>query len=214
MKLGVNRRDCESLMVELVSARRDLVSMLETLDEGDWDKPTLCAGWRVRDVVSHVACQPDLKTRTMLTGVLRTRDRDALIDKLATEGGDRDPVQILANLRRNIECTRFRGGTTPDSALVEVVVHSLDIAYPNGWDIELPADRARLALSALVTLSGPHSGKARATGFHLDTTDIDWRCGCGDHVRGPANVMLLALAGRPVCDQLTGQGVPELAGRH
>lgn len=211
--MGVDRQDCEQVMAELVAAKRDLIALLETLDPSDWDKPTLCAGWRVRDVASHVASRPELRTRGVMSGIFRARDRDALNDKLAREGGDRHPSEILADLRDTVECSRFRGGATPRSALVEVVVHSLDIAEPNDWDIELPADRARLALSALVESDGPHRGKHRAAGFHLDTTDIDWRCGCGDHVRGPADIMLLALAGRPVCDQLTGAGVPELAGR-
>jgi len=62
-------------------------------------------------------------------------------------------------------------------------------------------------------LNGPFRGKQRSDGLHFDTTDIDWRCGCGEAVRGPSRMMLLALAGRPVCDQLSGEGVTELASR-
>ena len=43
---------------EIAAALRDertrLVSYLESLPEAAWDKPTLCEGWTVRDLVSHL----------------------------------------------------------------------------------------------------------------------------------------------------------------
>ncbi|GAA1961234.1 maleylpyruvate isomerase N-terminal domain-containing protein [Amycolatopsis minnesotensis] len=33
--------------------RRALAAVLEDPDEGQWDTPSLCAGWRVREVVAH-----------------------------------------------------------------------------------------------------------------------------------------------------------------
>lgn len=212
--MGGNRQTTEGIRAEVVAARRDLVALLETLAPSDWDKPTLCAGWKVRDVASHVARLPDLKTRKVWAGLVRSRgNTDSMIDRMAVSGGKRDPEEILENLRRNVDSHHLPARTTAETALVDVVVHSLDISYPNGWDVNLPADRARLALSTLVTLAGPFRGRQRAAGLHLDTTDIDWRCGCGDDVRGSAPVMLLALAGRPVCDRLHGKGTGELAER-
>ncbi|TFH01021.1 MAG: hypothetical protein E4H13_05940, partial [Calditrichales bacterium] len=29
--------------------------LVETLDEADWDKPTACAAWSVRDILAHQA---------------------------------------------------------------------------------------------------------------------------------------------------------------
>lgn len=34
--------------------RRDLADFLETLTPEQWQQPSLCAGWTVRDVVAHV----------------------------------------------------------------------------------------------------------------------------------------------------------------
>src|SRR5438445_7126973 len=34
--------------------RADLVAFLRTLTRDEWEAPSLCAGWRVRDVVAHV----------------------------------------------------------------------------------------------------------------------------------------------------------------
>jgi len=204
----------ERTFAELFSARRDLLALLEQLDPGDWDKPTLCEGWHVRDVAAHVASGPDFTWRTALPRLVRARgDVDRLIDEGAREAGQREPAEILEHLRANAESRHIPPKSTPGLMLADAVIHTLDICHPNGWDAEFPADRAKLVLSRVAKSGKPFGGKARAVGLHLDTTDIDWRCGCGDHVRGTAAVMLLALAGRSVYDQLKGDGVSAFADR-
>jgi uncharacterized protein (TIGR03083 family) len=34
--------------------RRDLADYLDTLTEQEWEQPSLCPGWSVRDVVGHI----------------------------------------------------------------------------------------------------------------------------------------------------------------
>src|SRR4051812_49336691 len=34
--------------------RRGLADLLDELSEAEWETPSLCAGWRVRDVAAHV----------------------------------------------------------------------------------------------------------------------------------------------------------------
>ncbi len=212
--MGGNGASDIDIRAELAAARRDLVAVLEGLEPGDWDKPTLCEGWRVRDVASHVAQTPHLKMSRVARGLMKARgNADRMIDERARAGGQRTPDEILADLRATIDETQVAPAAVAEKMLVDTVVHSLDICHPNGWSVELPVERLRWVLSTLASLSGLFRGKERCDGLHLDTTDIDWRCGCGDHVRGPANVMLLALAGRPVCDQLSGDGVPTFAER-
>ena len=212
--MGGNRTSELDVQAELSAARADLVAVLEQLEEPDWDKSTLCEGWRVRDVASHIAQAPDLKVGKVLGGMLKARGKlDKMRDEQARRGGDREPAVILQQLRDNVANDHVPPRATAEQLLADTVIHSLDIVHPNGWKLNLPADRVRFVLSTMVKLSGPFRGKERAEGLHFDTTDVDWRCGCGDHVRGPAPVVLLALAGRPVCDQLSGDGVAELAAR-
>ncbi len=202
----------EDALAELVSARRDLLAVLEGLDPTDWDKDTLCEGWSVRDVASHVAEAPDLTMRKIAPRIFRSEGNvDRLIDQAARAGGARPVGEILDHLRSNVDSQRVPPRSSALQMLTDVVVHSLDICYPNGWELPLPADRARMVLSTLVTLGGIVRGKQRAEGLHLETTDIDWRAGQGDNVTGPAQVMVLALAGRAVCTQLDGEGVSRLA---
>lgn len=201
--------------VEIDAARRDLQDVLDRLDDADWDAPTLCEGWRVREVVSHVASAPDARLSRVFPKIIAARGRvDVMLDRMARDGGARPVDEIREHHRRNLEARTLPPGVPPQQFLTDVVIHSLDITTPNGWDLELPVERIRLALSTLVNLGGPFRGRQRAEGLHCDTTDIDWRAGCGDHVRGPSRSMLLALAGRkPMCRELTGDGVEALRTR-
>ena len=200
---------------EMGAARRDLLRVLEDLQPADWDKPTYCTGWRVRDVVSHLAAAPDAHWGKPIFGRGRPRDNDDRAnEELACELGQRPVEEILAHFREVVDAGAAPRKVAPRELLTEVVIHSLDICHQNGWELRLPADRTRMVLSQLVKMGGSFGGRDRAHGLHLDTTDIDWRCGFGDHVRGPSRAMLLALAGRtPPCEQLTGDGVAELAQR-
>ncbi len=213
--MGRTNGDTSKHLNELNSARRDLLDVLVQMDEADWDKPTLCGGWRVREVVCHMASGPDTGFGKAMVGMVKARGKvEAMLDSEACALGNRSVGDILNHFRANVETASLPVTVEAEQFLTDVVIHSLDICHPNGWELELPADRLRTALSKLVTLGPPFRGKQRAEGLHLDTTDIDWRHGCGDSVRGPARAMLLALAGRTaVCDQLSGDGLAELASR-
>ena len=54
---------------------RALLALLEQLDEGEWDKPTDCEAWRVRDMVAHVvgAAQESVRPSTMARHLVRSR---------------------------------------------------------------------------------------------------------------------------------------------
>ena len=42
----------------ITEQRLGLAQLLEGLSEAEWEQPSLCAGWRVRDVAAHVAMAP------------------------------------------------------------------------------------------------------------------------------------------------------------
>ncbi len=50
--------DVESYWRVIGSERRSLAELLESLADEQWETPSLCAGWRVRDVAAHVALVP------------------------------------------------------------------------------------------------------------------------------------------------------------
>ena len=53
-------------------ARAELVDLLVTLTPKQWDAPTLCSEWRVRDVVAHMVSYDELSTLGLVGRFLRS----------------------------------------------------------------------------------------------------------------------------------------------
>ena len=44
----------------ITGQRLSLADLLEDLSTAEWESPSLCAGWRIRDVAAHVAMAPQV----------------------------------------------------------------------------------------------------------------------------------------------------------
>ncbi len=81
---------------ELAAAMRDervrLVSYLESLPEAAWDKPSLCEGWSVRDMVAHLVGNAADVVAQNLDGVGSPEYNQRQIDERA----GRSPAELLA----------------------------------------------------------------------------------------------------------------------
>lgn len=98
-------------------------------------------------------------------------------------------------------------------ALTDAVIHHQDIRRPLGIGREVPAERLRCALDFAV-MAPPLRARKRVRGLELIATDISWRTGSGPFVEGPAEALLMSIAGRSsAVDELTGPGQPVLAER-
>lgn len=53
--------------------RRDLADFLTALTPEQWDAPTLCTRWRVRDVVAHVYSYEELGLARVAARMVRSR---------------------------------------------------------------------------------------------------------------------------------------------
>lgn len=72
--------------------RADLADFLETLSPQQWQEPSLCLGWTVRDVVAHMISYEEHSTPDLLKRVVRTRFRRGTSTKL------RSPTTPTSNL--------------------------------------------------------------------------------------------------------------------
>jgi uncharacterized protein (TIGR03083 family) len=50
----VSAVDEKSLMDMACEERADVAALLSTLSPEEWETPSLCAGWSVKDVVAHM----------------------------------------------------------------------------------------------------------------------------------------------------------------
>jgi len=187
-----------------------LVDLLESLTPAQWNAPSLCAGWRVRDVVSHVLMPYELTTPRFLGGLVAHRfDFDRMANAWAVRD-HRSAPELIAALRAH---GRFRvPGAGPEGERTHLVIHGLDIAYPLGRPYPVPAESANLTLEQLTLPRARRLvGAGRLDGLSFVATDTGWRHGNGPAVQGPAAALILAIANRPAAlADLAGEGVESL----
>ena len=76
----------------LVHEQRNKVGdVLETLSAAEWDTPSLCVGWQVRDVAAHLIQTHLVTQRTLISDWIRS----ALASEPATRVGSIDEGQCL-----------------------------------------------------------------------------------------------------------------------
>jgi uncharacterized protein (TIGR03083 family) len=102
---------------------------------------------------------------------------------------------------------RESGGT-----LAELVIHQQDVRRPLGLSRNYPEDVLRSSLDLCTTRKGNIFVIDRrfrlGRGLRLVTTDLQWTTGSLPEVRGTAEAVLMAIAGRrPVLSDLDGDGV-------
>ena len=204
--------DRDQVWDHTVAARESLAATLATLSEDDWNHPSLCDGWRVRDVAAHVIGGPQLgwgETLRLMPGAWR--GYNGLILRDGQRRGEAPVAEILAQFERYADVRRAPVLVTYVEPLVDALVHSQDILRPLGivqpmWPeaAAVAATRGRL----LARLSGSRATDA-VRGRRFVATDTDWSIGSGRVVEGPAGELLMMITGRePDWAQLSGDGVP------
>lgn len=195
----------------------DISAFLATLDDDQFDTPSLCDGWRVRDVISHMIVGYTTPLPTMVTKVARYRFKmpEASKKESIAYGSSHSPDEIRREYQR-IHRDNVRKGISkfikPMEGEVDHVIHHQDIRRPLGMPRQVPEARLTAALDGAVRISGFIGSKKRAAGVRLVATDIDWSSGDGPEVRGTGEALLLAMGGRKVVlPELDGEGVPRVS---
>lgn len=203
-----------SVMAQARAEREDLLDLLEGLTPEQWRIPSLCAGWTVHDVVAHVLSYDELGPRQLAARFARNL---FLVDRANAvglrENAAQTPAQLVELLRAHLTPTGLTAGLGGAIGLTDGMIHQQDIRRPLGKPRDIPADRLvpalRTALFAPVL-----RGVLRVRDVRLVATDIDWSFGRGPEVRGTAEALLMAVAGRKaVADELSGPGTDRVVRR-
>jgi uncharacterized protein (TIGR03083 family) len=198
----------------IAAERGALADDLAKLTPAQWDTPSLCGGWTVRDIVAHLSATASLNPGTFFLNMAKAgfnfdRFANAQIDKHRGP----DPAATLSEFRGLQNSTSSPPGPKT-SWLGEVVVHGEDLRRPLGISHTYPPDAVREVIDFFKGSNMLIGSKKRVAGLALKATDQDWQHGEGEAVEGPLLSLLLAMTGRSAgCDDLAGPGVPTLRSR-
>jgi uncharacterized protein (TIGR03083 family) len=185
------------LMPTIAAERRAFTDVLEGLPEADWNAPSLCSGWRVREVVAHMTMPFRYPGPRFLGELVRSRGNFArMADRIARRDAQVPIGTLLDGWRTNENHPWKPPGGGRMGALTHDVVHGLDITIPLGVEHPVGEPALRVVLEHATTpLSLKHFG-LDLTGIRLEADDLDWAVGDGEPLRGRARHLLMVLMDR------------------
>jgi len=210
-----SRRSRVAMLPDVEAERLSLADLLDSLSDREWQAPSLCEDWVVRDVVAHLALGDRQFTATVLRVIGARGDFDRVTAEMARERALRyRPAELVAQLRETAGRPRRFPMSSPLDPLTDILVPGQDIARPLGRHRAMPAARVVPALQRV--WRAPFLGTAkRFRGIRFVASDADWSGGEGpQELRGPAGDLLLVVTGRPAgLAGLQGSGADEAAAR-
>lgn len=210
-----HRMDDDAVWATIHAERAALADLLETLTAAQWATPSLCRGWTVREVAAHVIASAQVRMGPALVGMVRARGNfDRFIHDSGVRAGRQPTDRIVADFRRLADSRRHPPGTKPLDPLLDVLVHTQDIAVPLDRSHPMPVAAARTVAEYCWGKGVPFKAGTRLRGLSFAATDTDLVMGDGVRVEGPVGAILLALTGRAAwLDRFSGPGTAELAER-
>jgi uncharacterized protein (TIGR03083 family) len=210
--------DTEQSWRVIAEERRTLADLLDGLSDEEWAAPSLCAGWRIRDVAAHVAAvpQPPSVGSLLVAGVRARGNFHRLNTDVSVRYADaRTARQLVAELREHADSRRMPAVTNHRNILFDILVHGQDIALPLGRPRAMPLAAARAGVVRVWTMGWPFWAKRHLRGLRLVATDIEWSAGTGEEVSGPIQALLLLVTGRvgAAAPALSGPGADRLGPR-
>jgi uncharacterized protein (TIGR03083 family) len=205
----MNREESWQVIAE---RRLSLADLLEDLSDAEWQAPSLCDGWQIRDVAAHIAMAPQvpglgliLRDAVRARGSFHRLNHDAAV----RHANSRPTEQLVAELRQHAHSRRLPAVTNYRNILFDILVHGQDIAIPLHRHHPMPPQAAAAGATRVWTMGWPFWSKHRLRGLRLVATDTDWSVGHGAEIRGPIDALLLVLTGRTtaVASRLSGTGV-------
>ena len=136
------------------SERSAFADLADSLTPAQWDQPSLCDGWKVRDVVAHVADGADPKFgKMMLTAVKYGFRMNVMNQRVAQKAGAKPTDELCKELRATVGVHKAPGPITPEDMVLETIVHEQDVRRPLGIARAYPAEEMKIAVER-ATLQG------------------------------------------------------------
>ena len=166
------------IAAQTADQRRATLTLLESLDQADWERPSLCDGWRIHDLVAHLTLPYTSRQTRVLKELVKHRGSfDRAADTMArADAAAHTPAELLDIVRANIDHPWNPPGGGPTGALSHDVIHSWDITDALERPSVVTPDRARTVLAAFKPIHLKGFGVDLAT-TRFEATDEDFAIG-------------------------------------
>jgi uncharacterized protein (TIGR03083 family) len=186
------------MIQDLIAAeRRELAALLDELPPSAWVTPSLCAGWRVAEVVAHMTMPFRFSTGRFVRELAKSGGRfNVMADRVARrEAAELSRETLIASLRDNADHPWRPPGGGAEGALSHDVIHGLDITTALQLEQRVPLERLEVIFAAMKAKQVKYFG-TELTGVALRADDLDWSYGTGTPLTGAAQDLLLVLCNR------------------
>jgi uncharacterized protein (TIGR03083 family) len=194
--------------------RASILETYEGLGPKQWDVPSLCGEWSVRQVLGHLVVAAHPSTGQFMVELAKARGSfDKANDRLARAEAEQPTDELIARYRERISERNTPPGLGPEAPLGDILLHSLDVRIPLGLTSDRPAERYEPAIEMLFGRIGSRVfvPKGRPD-LHWVATDHLWTHGTGEAVEGTMADLTMAASGRGArVDALSGPGKRLLA---
>jgi uncharacterized protein (TIGR03083 family) len=178
--------------------RLDLAKDLAGIPDAAWDAQSLCAQWRVRDVVGHLVWgERGVGLATGLVGMVKNGGSfNRFVAREGIANGNADPAALLAEFEANASSRKHPPGAPTVVMLADTLCHAQDIRRPLGLEHQY-SDEVLDAVANVMKVAGfPFQAKKLLAGISLVATDGDWTTGQGPEASGPREALVMVMAGR------------------
>src|SRR5690242_14111041 len=192
--------------------RLSLADLFDGLSPQEWETPSLCAGWRVRDVAAHLTLSQTGLIPAVAAAVRARGDFNRMVHDTAVRQARLPTAEYAPRLRAMAGSRKKAPGVSHLEPLIDVLVHGQDIAIPLGRPRPVPTEAAMAAADRVWPDLFPWRAERKLRGFRFAATDCAWSAGDGKLVQGSIGAILLLLTGRQAgLARLSGPGARELS---
>jgi uncharacterized protein (TIGR03083 family) len=174
-----------------------LADLLESAGTEVWDAPSLCEGWRTREVVAHMT-MPSRYDGPAFMAELEAAGGDfsRLSNVVAARDGARPAASLVADLRSAALHSWQPPGGGVEGARIHCVIHVLDIVEAVPLERHVPDARIRSVLDLVASEGTPNQFGVDLSTVELVADDLHWSAGTGVTVTGRAQALALVACGR------------------
>ena len=198
---------------DIATERLGIADVLEGLTDAQWQTPSLCGKWTVRELAGHLVVPFHTSMPAFVVAMVKAGGSfHRANDSLARAQSKRPTADLIADLRANATSHFTPPRQGPLAPLTDSLVHGQDLRIPLGINDPRDPEVWLQSLDFLVTPATRGSfTRPELPPVEFVATDLDWHVGAGPQVSGPAYAIALALTTRAASlDRLSGAGMDDL----